>query len=123
MEVIVELVKVTCCSGCVFAISKDLYDHARRQGKEHPQIFCPLGHTFYYPSESDAKKIERLQLEIQRKDNELAAARAAQERLTRRMHCGICPFCKRTFLNVARHMAYKHKMIDINGTKLLEAKK
>lgn len=123
MVVMVELVKVTCCSGCVFAISKDLYDYMQQKGQGHGDIYCPLGHRFHYLNESEAQKIERLQLEIQRKDNELAREREEKERLKRRALRGLCIFCKRTFLNVQRHMACKHKVIDVNGTKLLEAKR
>lgn len=123
MVVNVELVKVTCCSGCVFAISKDLYDYMRRQGENHAMISCPLGHRFHYTNESEEQKIQRLQLEIQRKDNELAAQRAEHERLKMRALRGLCPFCKRNFSNVQRHMSCKHKIIDVNGTKMIEARK
>ena len=122
MVVTVELVQVSCCSGCIYAIPVSLHAQMKERGKNHGCIYCPLGHQWHYTGESSQTKIDRLKFEIQEKDNALARQREQQERLKKRIHRGTCPFCRRTFLNVQRHMSCKHKVIEVNGQTLLESK-
>ena len=122
MLIAVELTQVSCCSGCVYAIPTKLYRHMRAEGANHDYIYCPLGHRWHYLDESSESKIDKLKYEIQEKDNELARQREIQARLQRRALRGLCIFCKRSFVNVARHMACKHKDIELNSRTLIETR-
>lgn len=79
---------------------------------------CPNGHSrVFKESETD-----RLRRELKAKDEELARERTRSEqkdranaalrgqvtRIKTRVQHGVCPCCKRTFGNMARHMATKH---------------
>lgn len=78
-------------------------------------FYCPSGHSMAYAGESDEDKAARLA-------NELAASKrnaqsaweqseklaAANRKLRRRAKNGVCPCCKRTFKELAAHMASKH---------------
>ncbi len=123
MVVTIELVQVSCHRGCIYAIPKELHRQMLQQREQHAYISCPQGHTWNYAGEPQEQEIERLRLQLQAKDNELARQRDEKERLKKRIHRGLCPFCRRSFTNVARHMACKHKLIDVQGTKLLAATK
>ena len=94
-------------------------DHARAtRGGYH----CPYCQTGWSWSESEA---DRLRKQLENRERELreskcetlrkqqlleseTAAREKAERKLRRVHNGVCPCCKRSFQNLARHMAAKH---------------
>ena len=87
----------------------------KRKQSDMTTFYCPNGHSMVYSGESDRAKIERLK-------DELAASRAranelwqqqqtlstANRKLRKRAKAGVCPCCKRTFKELAAHMATKH---------------
>lgn len=115
--------------GVQFAISA-LYQ--KRRHTDHRDFYCPNGHVMSYGHETDAEKEAREQREranrlaktLERRDRELTSemARVVDERkahavtkgkLTKtrnRAAKGVCPApgCKRSFVDVARHVAHQH---------------
>lgn len=121
----------TICPDCktLHAFERTIYDAAIQRRPDFT-IHCPNGHGWHYKSEkekSDEERIrqerDRLKQQLAQKDDEIAEARraaAAAEkkastekgkvtRLMNRAKAGVCPCCNRTFTNLARHMASKHK--------------
>lgn len=98
-------------------------------------FFCLWGHNNYFPQgQSEAEKLrlerDRLKQQIAQKNDEIAeawtaaaanaeaigraerrvsAAKGQITRLKNRASAGVCPCCNRTFVQLARHMAAKHK--------------
>jgi hypothetical protein len=89
---------------------------------------CPWGHLRHFPQgesemdklrrerdrlKQDAARLEewaRLATEARdRADRQAAAARGQVTRLKNRAAAGVCPCCNRSFENLRRHMAVKHK--------------
>ena len=86
---------------------------------------CPNGHNQYF-GESDATKLrrerDRLTQRLAEKDDEikhqrglregaerqLTATRGVVTRIKNRVAHGVCPYCKRSFNDLARHMGTKH---------------
>ena len=110
----VEIITEECCScGVIFGLT-DYFKKERL--KDHRLFYCPNGHNQHYTAESEAEKNARLlreeQVRHQRtiaRENEERAAREKAERKLKRVGRGVCPDCNRTFQNLARHMACKHK--------------
>lgn len=107
------LVTVTCTCGINFAIPDTLHqqllDHRGPNGK---QVYCPLGHTWYYTGKTDAERErdKRLATEAQlvAARDQLDAEKKAHARTQRRVTNGVCPCCHRTFKQLQRHMKAKH---------------
>jgi hypothetical protein len=96
---------------------------------DHKQgAFCPLGHSYVRSGKTEAEKLRDTLAE---KERQLEAARATQRRLResvehqearvrgyqgalakskKRAAKGVCPApgCKRSFVDVAKHVATKH---------------
>src|SRR5450759_5771962 len=94
--------------GCVIGMESEFYEH--RLG-DHATFYCPNGHAQNFISESAAEKANRLLREEQARhartlarENEERAAKEKAERKLKRVKCGVCPECNRTFENLARHM-------------------
>jgi hypothetical protein len=118
----VELIEMTCWCGIVHAVPKNLHDLQHREfheGKAPKAIYCPVGHTHVpagiprYKVAEQALARERAahdQTRAQCRDAELqmTAAKGTVTRLRHRVAKGVCPCCKRSFLNLARHMHSKH---------------
>lgn len=115
------LVTETCINcGILFAIP---FTYQSELKKDHKSFYCPNGHTQYYPQETEAEKL-RKQLENERRTSlemnrqreqiqrELNEAKKAHEKklkqLKRRAVAGTCEYCRRTFVNKARHMQTQH---------------
>lgn len=116
----VTLRRIDCgkCGG-VFALTDTFVNHAAtNKGSYH----CPYCKTLWSWSASEADRL-RQQLEIRerelreskcdamRKQQLLDAERQTREkaeRKLRRVSKGVCPCCKRSFPNLARHMKTKH---------------
>jgi 1-aminocyclopropane-1-carboxylate deaminase/D-cysteine desulfhydrase-like pyridoxal-dependent ACC family enzyme len=117
---LVTLEKDTCgkCGG-VYALNKAFTDHARANRGGYN---CPYCQTRWCWNESDA---DRLRKQLETRERELREAkcetlrkqqlldaeqqsREKAEKKLRRVSNGVCPCCKRTFSNLARHMATKH---------------
>ena len=106
--------------GIMFAVTKDFNDECRRMGTS---FYCPSGHSQSY-GKSEAQQLreekEKSALQFQARLNEATHARLVAENerdkeikkrraIERRIAKGVCPCCNRTFDDIARHMAVKHK--------------
>jgi hypothetical protein len=99
----------------------------RRRGteNEHRGFTCPNGHTRVFQE----TEVERLRRELAAKEEQLAREREAKERAEKealgqrlaagraraetkrirtRVAAGMCPCCKRSFVQLRRHMENKH---------------
>lgn len=117
-----ELSVERCWCGVQHAVPQSLVDLQRRQfqdGVTQQDIYCPLGHAWILSGPSKSERLERLltreraQHDQTRADRDRIEARrraekAAKTRLKNRVAKGVCPCCKRSFANLARHMACKH---------------
>lgn len=113
------LVVATCpVCGVGHAIPEALNTQAKRHGKS---VFCPLGHSWIYTKtvEQDLAEAKRdaeyyrgrlkdEQAAHGRTERRLNATRGVVTRTKRRIAAGVCPCCKRTFQQLARHMAGQH---------------
>lgn len=109
--------------GCVFGMEEGYYQARRR---DHRTWYCPNGHPRAFKGESEEEKLRRernqLKQQIAYKDDRIREERERAEherrraigykghatKLAKRAKAGVCPCCKRSFVNVARHMASKH---------------
>ncbi len=107
------------CASChvIFGMPISMTRELRRN---HKSFYCPAGHSQHWPGESDVEKAERLLREEKERhqrtiarENEERAAKDKAERKLKRVSKGVCPECKRTFPNLAKHMACKHKLPPI----------
>lgn len=104
----VEFVKETCCvCGIVYALESSYHARLLEQ-RERGQTHCPNGHPWHFRGQSFNDKITRLTLQVQERDNWLDEERKKRDRLEKRIKKGVCLYCKRTFHNLAAHMACKH---------------
>lgn len=112
----IEIVMCASC-GIPFGITRDLVNRRR---EDHSDFKCPMGHENVYQGKTEAEKLKE----------QLAEALAAKERayqreshalrqvsyhkgettkIKNRIKNGVCPSCRRSFENLRRHMASKHK--------------
>lgn len=117
---VLELVTEVCCKcGCLFAFS---YYLQRKLRDNHKDFYCPNGHAQHYtgPTEVDRMRQERDRLKQQMAERddmelalrtELAKAEKERRRIVRRANAGLCLDCNRSFANVTRHRATKHKIV------------
>lgn len=107
----------TCCKcGLVFAMPSDFM---RLRRDDHASFYCPAGHGQHYTGATEAQKLKR---DLERKEVELADARARANRLAEernaaakahrkmrmRVANGVCPCCNRSFGNLRQHMHSEH---------------
>lgn len=119
-----KLATTRCWCGIALAVPANLLDNAVNHGQ---QLYCPLGHTFgWNETEADRqrKKAQRLEADLARERalRDQAEAEAEHERKVaqgykgvaakakKRAAKGVCPApgCKRSFVDVARHIATCH---------------
>lgn len=120
------LTTMTCWCGMRHAVPSELADLQQRQhadGREVKEIYCPLGHAHIPTGEPKVQRVER-ERECARneaatraaeRDQAEASARAykgAATRVRNRAKAGVCPCCKRTFKQLARHMSSQHPDFD-----------
>lgn len=110
------LSRMTCGEcGIAFAVPEQWRAKKKENGSDW---YCPNGHVRVY-RESDVAIAERkLAMERQAHDQTKARARDAEatarkelakaKRLRTRAANGVCPCCKRSFKELARHMTTKH---------------
>jgi hypothetical protein len=108
----------------------------RERALENPvtqKIYCPNGHPWWFTGKSEAEQLkEQLEAERRRRasrEEQLAAERLAREhaeaqargykgamvQARKRSAKGVCPApgCKRSFVDVAKHVATKHpELVD-----------
>lgn len=114
---------ITC--GVVFTVPLAAYEHQREKGGYH---YCPNGHPQGWSVDGSEigrvrRERDRLAQQIAQKDDEIRHTRqrwneaelalekekATRTRVERRVHNGVCPDCNRSFANLQRHVATKHK--------------
>lgn len=120
MEITTEFVVEECCNcGALFAMTKSF-----KQQRQHDKdwFYCPAGHAQHYmgKSESTLRKEAEARAaaaEAQARAAEAARARAERDaqvataeatRLRKRGERGVCPHCKRSFVQLAKHVESKH---------------
>lgn len=110
--------------GVLWAMTDGFLDQRRN---DHRTWYCPNGHSWHYPGESDLEKAKRqakeardsLARERARLDQVQASLRATKGVVTKqrtkleRVAKGVCPCCNRSFRDLKRHMTTKHP--DYNG--------
>lgn len=112
------------CGEChiPFGVPVNLDDAARADGR---RFWCPNGHRIGY-SETENKRLQRerdrlvdaKERLVRQRDEALAEAehnrrvaigtKGALVATQRRIAKGVCPCCKRSFVNVERHMSNQH---------------
>jgi hypothetical protein len=121
-----RLTVVTCWCGMHHAVPENLRDYQQRchdEGRNVPDIFCPLGHSHMPAGQPLKDKLERrLAAEKERsarlaaqRDQAEASARAfkgAATRARRRAAAGVCPCCHRNFRQLRVHMSKMHPDYD-----------
>lgn len=121
-----RLVVTSCWCGIHMAIPSDLESIARRN-KGHT-VYCPLGHKFIYSNTTEEKLEEAKQALKREQKRRLATAElleheershaATKGHVTRkkkqlqRIGNGVCPCCRRHFVNLERHMKGQHPEFD-----------
>jgi DNA-binding transcriptional LysR family regulator len=107
------LVVRRCWCGIRHAIPSELDAQLLRSRENH--AFCPLGHRYVQKDPTEEERIASLEARLtherdQREaaERRVSAARGQVTKLKNRIHAGVCPHCKRTFQDVARHMKSKH---------------
>lgn len=112
----VNLTTEQCICGIVFGLPERIQQDRRNDGGT---FYCPMGHPLSYTK----PKIKELQDKLDAAERLMRAAKCealnaqakqveAEKKLaqqTKRVCAGVCPCCSRTFTNLARHMATKHK--------------
>lgn len=119
------------CADCAmpFAVSRE-WEERRRE--DHKRFFCPNGHSLSFNGPSDAEKraaaaekeAKRLQNLVERErtrtefwqreqeqtKRQLTATKGQLTKTRKRAASGVCPVdgCKRSFVDVARHVRTKH---------------
>ena len=115
----VTFVTEDCCEcGVAFAMTQEFKN---RKLKDHSWFYCPAGHGQHYTGKTTEEKlreqVERLGVqrdhareESDRRKRQLAAAKGQITKATNRAAKGVCPHpeCKRSFVDVARHVASQH---------------
>jgi hypothetical protein len=123
-----EYVTVDCPTcGFEFALSESFVERRRKDGRD---FYCPASngpthHSMSY-GESEADKLRKQLDAVQRRldsaqgtithlrdqwesaERSARAQRAANTRLRKRVSNGVCPCCRRTFADLARHMSGQH---------------
>lgn len=112
-----QLVVQDCCTcGMTFAVPKD-FDRRRVEDKKN--FYCPAGHPQSYTGKTEEQKqrerADRLERQLANRDEDLRATRASLiatkgvlTKTKKRVANGVCPCCKRTFADLARHMSGQH---------------
>ena len=110
--------KVYGCNDCDVSFGIE-WNVAQRMERQHENVYCPRGHRMRFCDETELDRLRarslRLesQIEFERNSRRNAETVAKRERTRRknvekRIAKGVCPCCRRHFVNVERHMASKH---------------
>lgn len=113
--------EITACWACgtPIALETNLY---KALLENHKDFMCPHGHSQHFTAKSWKQRAEEAE---QKLANEVKAKQWAQQdakvereraeralkekrRLKERIKNGVCPCCKRSFVNLHRHMTTKH---------------
>jgi hypothetical protein len=110
-----QLIVEVCWCGIHHGVPSELVEMQRRQfrdGEKQTVIYCPLGHAWSNAGEGQAvrlqRELEETKTQLVATRDQLQAAEREAARAKKRAARGICPCCKRSFVNVARHVAGQH---------------
>lgn len=109
VTVMVQLNLVTCANcGCCFGVNVEMENSLRRTGDG---FYCPNGHSLTF----GAGDVERLKIALKKEQaakwqalSDLSTIKAKAEKLEQRIANGVCPCCRRSFLNLKRHIKSRH---------------
>ena len=110
---------MTCWCGTAHAVPSELYQFQLRQhndGRTPVDIYCPLGHAHVpagkskWATEREAR--EAAEARASSLADQLDAANREARRLAKRTAKGVCPCCKRSFVNLRRHMEGQHPQYE-----------
>lgn len=96
-------IEYCCTCGVPFAITISLL---RVLKQTHRLFYCPNGHSQSYTAQTEAELLRR---ELAEKQRELEQTQREKKRIEGRVSRGVCPCCNRTFQDLQRHIASKHK--------------
>lgn len=115
MNATTELVVETCWCGMPHAVPVALVNEQRRQhddGDTVTGIYCPLGHVWVPSGEPKIKaarvRIAELEASLLATRDQLDTANTEMAKHRKRTANGVCPCCKRSFVQLARHMKSQH---------------
>lgn len=109
--------------GINFGIPTD-WDQCRRD--DHKSFYCPAGHSQCYTgktrfdraqeaqekaeriAQAERERHERTRKELAHVEAKRRGEKAAKTRLKKRIANGCCPCCKRSFVNLRKHMNGQH---------------
>jgi len=112
----VKLVTEECCNcGILFAMPQQVNERLRTKGGT---FYCPNGHPQVY-TEPDIEVLRKKLLAEERRSQNLEThlngaldnlntTKKELRRTKRRVNAGTCPYCRRHFTNVERHIHCKH---------------
>jgi hypothetical protein len=124
-EITLETITCGSCAGTM-ALNARWLECKRKESGGYTCPYCNQQRGWW---KSEAEKLRE---ELDRKSNELTSAKSEALRLThqrdeeikarleaerklKRVDKGVCPCCNRTFKNLARHMAVKHKTAKVDA--------
>lgn len=110
-----QLVVTTCWCGMRHAVPQELINHQRKEhndGRPMTSIYCPLGHSWVLAGDGKAvhlqRQLDETAAQLTATRDQLAAAEREARRHAKRAAAGVCPCCKRSFVQLARHMRGQH---------------
>lgn len=103
------MIEATCpICGITFGLPPDRHDYLRIHGGS---FYCPNGHHVHF-EDSRVKRlnqeIDALRKELSEQRNFTRELRLEFARYRVRIHAGVCPYCRRSFKVLARHIRSKH---------------
>lgn len=128
-QVTVQLTRVSCWCGVVFAVPEHVWDEIerKRSNGQSPSLHCPVnGHTMHWSAKDDLKRAQdavvrerqaREQAEARANDlrrqrdtavRQVNARKGVATRLKKRISSGRCTCCSRVFKDLRAHMQSKH---------------
>lgn len=112
----VTLVTEECCiCGIVFAMPQQVNERLRTKGGT---FYCPNGHSQVY-TEPDIEVLKRelraskerantLEHHLNGALDDLAKKKKELRQVKQKVNAGLCPYCRRHFVNLERHVHTKH---------------
>ncbi|KKM54229.1 hypothetical protein LCGC14_1553590 [marine sediment metagenome] len=102
--------------GVAFGMTDAMY---RERIRDHKDFWCPNGHRQCFLGETEETRLRRQrdlarasQVRARRERDSARRSAAAQKgqvtRIKRRVARGICPCCRRSFVDLKRHMEGQH---------------
>lgn len=116
-ESVTKMYTVNCSCGGVYAISATFRQEKQEKGGGWTCPYCRCSWGYFGKTELDRarEKAERLERDAQQlreqrdaAHRQASAQRGVTTRIKNRVANGVCPCCKRSFVELARHMATKH---------------